>query len=340
MPFALSVRMMRPLMLMLMLLMSCCFMAERSVLADHDNLSVSSASNTENIKIGNTKTNNYNMQNNHFLPTQLTQVVLNVPKIGKKLRRTRQPTIEEMAIREKILEIYERARRETSQSYSIHLEHLGRIIKALNPKYIATERVRRVAFADPRDPNSLIPLPEFNPIQVELDLAGGSPLDKLNLLAAKFNELVRWDENIVEEFSSLPDESLEPSQAALKRVILCLSGHPLCNQQQRQLPVDALPAVEEPAEPVVAASRNPGQRDQMEAQPSYANEVYMAPPSPQQPYQQPPPRHTQSGYAQVPVRFQQAMQPAPQEAPIQRPRQQIPEAIRQRYLMKQRNRPK
>lgn len=287
--------------------------------AENDNLSVSSVESSETIKIGNTKTNNYNIQDSNFLPTQLTQVVLNVPKIGKKLRRTRQPTVEEMAIKTKILEIYELARQETAPAFSLHLEHLGRIIRALNPKYIATERVRRVAFADPRDPNALIPLPEFNPVQVDLALASGSPQDKLNSLATKFNELVSWNEDIVEELAGSPDASLEPSQIAFKQVILCLSGHPLCQQTTGEPQAES-----EPATPTVASVR--GQEAAYQYQPQSQQELVEAPSS------------YQTIYTQAPQAYQQPlMEVAPQQVPYpQKPRVQIPEDVIQRFYMRQR----
>lgn len=323
----------------------------RSAMADNDNLSVSSSANSETIKIGNTKTNNYHIQGSSFLPTQLTQVVLNVPKIGKKLRRTRQPTVEEMAIKGKILEIYEKA----NGMNSVYYQHLGRIIQALNPKYIATERVRRVAFGDPYDPNTLIPLPQYNPIQLELALVSGSPLDKLNLLASKFNELFTWDENIVDEFASLPDESLEPNQAVFKRVILCLSGHPLCGGDRVPPPPAS---VEEPATPVVAAAaaataaaseRNVRQRARAQAYASASqdgqlmNEANSGPDgrtytmAPQQPnvYQIPANVMYQQQEEQPVMQAPQAIYNQVAQPPLsQRPKLQIPEEVKQRFYAK------
>lgn len=185
---------------------------------------------SEKIKIGNAKTNNFNFQGSHYLPTQLTQVVLNVPKI-KKSRTDRPPTVEEFALKERIKEIYQEAKQELGASeQALHFSHLGRVIEALNPKYIATVRVYDAAFSDPANPASLVPLPEMQPEYFQLDSTADQStipmqLDSLNL---KFREYFGWDQAFVNLLANYEDDLLSPDQLAFKRLLMCLSQPELC----------------------------------------------------------------------------------------------------------------
>lgn len=102
---------------------------------------------TETVKVGNTKTKNYHIEAAEFRPTQLTQVVLNVPKLPKYSRKTRPPSQEELLVKQRILEVFDEVC-ESVGGYVPALEHLQRILEALNPKYISTERVVRAVFGN------------------------------------------------------------------------------------------------------------------------------------------------------------------------------------------------
>lgn len=223
---------------------------------------INSSTNTETVKIGNSKTKNYNFQESNYLPTQLTQVVLNVPKTHSRiLRRTRPPTVDEFMIKRKILDVYDKAASELSGAFygkeanlngavssslpasagvravngqkSLYFNHLGRILQALNPKYIATERVRDVAFADPADPNGPVQLPDVPPqlLALELNLGGTDETvkpvkqvsDLLLELEDKFRSQVSWDQDFIAALSETNDEQLQPSQLAFKRLLICLN---------------------------------------------------------------------------------------------------------------------
>lgn len=274
--------------------------------------------NTETIKIGNSKTKNYNIQESNYLPTQLTQVVVNVPK-SKKLRKDRPPTEDEFMIKRKILDVYDEIKREfetaislvnseaslnkqtqqqqqlkesenstkeklestndlkttlpaakyaalvsTANAASKHLNHLGKIIQALNPKYIATERVRSIAFADSNSnldaiAASFVPLSETfeakqqqqkqqqQPKLVSLELTGQQGhkeeekdeaekeksledflSDQLDTLNERFRELFLWDQSFIEALENVEDEEFSQTQLAYKRLILCLNDPNLC----------------------------------------------------------------------------------------------------------------
>lgn len=199
---------------------------------------VSLNNNQEVIKIGNTKTNNYNHQERSYRPTQLTQVVLNVPKLSSDhLRKSRAPTIEEFAIKQEILDIYHRVQREVG-GQSDDLDHLGRIIQALNPKYIATERVRQVTFS--KDPEDLVPLPYVAPTagppQVETVMFLGADddvPDQLHAAAEKFKSIFSWDDQFVERLAGVPDETLDADQVNFKRVIMCIARADQCESRKQ-----------------------------------------------------------------------------------------------------------
>lgn len=200
--------------------------------------SVNSNTNTESIKIGNTKTNNYNIRESNYLPTQLTQVVVNVPKPKPKgkLRSSRPPTEEEYAIKRKIGDVYEQAKAEGSTD-SLPFNHLGRIIKALNPKYIATERVRKAAFADSSNLAELGPLADMElPFSLKLSPVSGPVTNQLDSLNDKFRQQVTWNQFFIEELENTGDGQLSPVQLAFKSLILCLDRPLSCNRRPEELP--------------------------------------------------------------------------------------------------------
>lgn len=252
-----------------------------STTTTNTNLHYNSNTNTENIAIGNTNTNNYNFQQSSYLPTQLTQVVLNVPK-PKKLRISRPPTEEEFAIKRKLLNVYDEARRDTN-GQSINFDHLGRILQALNPKYIATERVRRVAFGDPTDPSTLLPIPDVQPqplSTISLKAEDGSlkgVTEQLDLLAQHFRSQVNWELQFAELLANTDDAQLNPNQLAFKRLLLCLTQPAFCPKPDtssyiiQQAPQQAAVDMMERPEAVSASQSNP---------------VYLPPPPPQQQQQQ------------------------------------------------------
>jgi hypothetical protein len=141
---------------LLVLLLLACHVANEShqhEMTSTTNQDINISNQEETIKFGNTKTNNYNFHESNYQPMQSTQVVFNVGKWKpKKLRSLRPPTSEEFAIKQSIMDVYQAALDETSRQSGVsspHLEHLGRIIMALNPKYISTRRVMDIVFADP-----------------------------------------------------------------------------------------------------------------------------------------------------------------------------------------------
>lgn len=199
-----------------------------TVTSSTSSYNVNQNSNTETVKIGNSKTKNYNIGQSNFTPTQMTQVVLNVPKLNKKLRKTRPPTREEFAIKKKIVEIYNQARQNLRYP-NLQMEHLGRVLQALNPKYIATERVKRVAFSDPLNPLDVEP-PWHDDEAITLKLSPPlGPVDQqLDVLDEKFRELVHWDQQFAELLAVTEDGQLTATQLAYKQLLLCLSQPTLC----------------------------------------------------------------------------------------------------------------
>lgn len=296
----------------------------------NSNYQLSSNTNTETVKIGNSKTKNYNIHESNYQPTQVTQVVLNVPK-AKKLRKLRPPTEEEFSIKKRIIDVYQQVERdamdamsapltllsssshppdqekqpqearsaslepaeaaaETAQAITapellqhkqppspsshtenqqqqqqqlmLHLNHLGNILQALNPKYIATERVRRVAFADP----STLGEPDANSSKihsltqkladeehqheptsatVSLHLTAssadksdwfttlGTIADQLDSLNERFKQLIKWDQQFIELLANTADLQLDPTQLAYKRLLLCLAQpNAYCEHEQ------------------------------------------------------------------------------------------------------------
>lgn len=252
-----------------------CLSASKSSYGDdhitNSSYKISSNKNTEKIGIGNSKTNNYNINESNYSPTQVTQVVLNVAK-PKKLRKSRAPVEAEFAIKRRILQVYELAKQEAARLETApdighdnqvehvgqgggqaltHLNQLGRIIQALNPKYIATERVRRVAFADPDDPNALVPLPsqleqpqpEVEGVQsdrqvLHLDFNETTKLvpDQLDQLTEHFNSLVSVSQDFIRQLELTPDETMSPVETAFKRLLLCLndSRRDRCDMEPKQ----------------------------------------------------------------------------------------------------------
>lgn len=263
------------------------------------NVQANTNTNTETIKIGNTKTKNYNIQESNYHPTQLTQIVVNVPK-SKKLRKLRPPTEEEYMIKRRILYIYDEIKRDLEVAFSSinsetslekeqqlegfertreeekaestnhskatttlpaskqaalvsaskHLNHLGKIIQALNPKYIATYRVQSIALADSNSnldalAASFPPLSAtFEPKQaksVSLELTGEKEQraeqveslkeflsDQLDTLDEKFRDLFVWDQSFIEALQTVGDGEFSQKQLAYKRLILCLNDPNLC----------------------------------------------------------------------------------------------------------------
>lgn len=258
-----------------------CLIRIPSSKADHitnSSYKISSNKNTEKIGIGNTKTNNYNIHQSNYSPTQVTQVLLNVVK-PKKLRKSRAPVEAEFAIKRRIVQLYELAKQELAQALaaksttdspddnqlnsdalgaeraSMHLNHLGRVIEALNPKYIATERVRRVAFADPDDSGALVPLPDHLELPTEMQATEGGlvpdqgasqmlhldfnettklVLDQLDELAARFSAQVSYSPAFIEQLQQTSDHAMTPVQSAFKRLLLCLNDSDQCDMGEKQ----------------------------------------------------------------------------------------------------------
>jgi len=159
----------------LVLFVACCLLlvgnTQQDEVTSTTNQNVEINNNHETIKYGNHKTNNYNFMEHKYSPIQWTQLVLNIGKAKNKLRKSRPPTFEEYQIKERVWQVYEKALAEIGDRAheSTHFIHLGRILKALNPKYISTERVMRIAFADPYDPDSIpdVVPPELEPLDTD-----------------------------------------------------------------------------------------------------------------------------------------------------------------------------
>lgn len=239
---------------------------------------VNSNTNQETVKIGNTKYNNYNFQDGFYQPTQLTQLVFNVPK-SKKLRKYRLPTEEEYEIKEQILNIYYAALREAGGN-SLYLNHLGRILMALNPKYIATHRVKKIAFSDPSNPSSQFIAPETELVeqyrqdrlseeqaqQLEaptsvapevdiLKLTGANEAaDRLKSVEERFRKSVEWDTDFADALQHVDDGQLDTSQFAFKKLIVCLNNPDLCKKRPTRVKTQYPPPYQEP---VVQASAPP-----------------------------------------------------------------------------------
>lgn len=217
--------------------------SETSIL--NQRLSVSNREDTLNI--GNQHTNNYIVNKSSYKPSQ--KLVLKLPKIT---RRSRPPTRKEFAIKQRLLETYNTVVSEVhkringDKSNLIHLEHLGRILLALNPKYIATERVRRVAFADPADPNITVVPPETLTDETEglekpqaatsqiTRLADASDresiMEQIDLLSDRFEKSVIWSKSFAQKLLKISDRKVSPRQLVFKRLIQCLSYPKLCNK--------------------------------------------------------------------------------------------------------------
>lgn len=275
--------------------------APREIVTNNNTNDISYSKNTktENIAIGNTNNNNFNFQKSDYTPTQLTQVVLNVPK-PKKLRISRPPTEEEFAIKKKILDVYENARQEAQVINSIHFNHLGRIIEALNPKYIATERVRRVAFGNPNDPTTIFTIPDVKPqplstISLKVprttnsnnnDNDDDSIFNQLNQLNKQFRSQVNWDLQFVNLLANTNDKQLTLEQLAFKRLLLCLTQTDFCPQAEENDFLIRQEQEEEVEQQQQLPYRNQ-QQDDMAVAASEMNQQAVYVPAPQQQFQQP-----------------------------------------------------
>lgn len=230
--------------------------------------SLNSNTNQEIVKIGNTKYNHYNFKDGLYQPTQLTQLVFNVPK-PKKLRKYRLPTEEEYAIKEQILGLYQAALEETGEN-SVYLNHLGRVLMALNPKYIATRRLKKIAFADPNNPKIYSRAPESELTEryrqdhiteeqsrkleasaraaiTPLKLAGEDEIvGKLGSVEEQFRKTVEWDSAFSDALQQVEDDQLNPIQLAFKRLIVCLNNPIKCSQKlvQKYPPLSDEPPVQ------------------------------------------------------------------------------------------------
>lgn len=217
--------------------------------------------NTHDIKkFNNHKVKNYNYHENKYQPHSQVQVYINVPK-EKKLRVSRPPSVEEFALKQRIMQVYEAALDEIDEPTN-NLIHLGRIIKALNPKYIATQRVMRVAFADPNDPDVSVNSPESEVDSPQLDSFVGfgghddgglvqstslgpddghlSPVlslssesatpivDQLEDLEKKFTQLISWDQKFAMKLTQMDEKQLQPKLIAFKRLVQCVAFKALC----------------------------------------------------------------------------------------------------------------
>jgi hypothetical protein len=210
----------------------------------------------ETMKFGNTKTKNYNYHENNYQPTQHIQVVFNVGKLkSKKSRTSRPPTAEEYAIKQQIMHIYEAALDGlaswdvTAQNAGLaHLKHLGKILWALNPKYIATQRVMDVTFADPYGLQLDVVPPELEFMQqltkddqleqceqaprIELSIDGENSIQaQLDRVADRFGSIVSWDETFEQELFRMPDRMFNSTQLAFKRLIQCLVQPAFCKHK-------------------------------------------------------------------------------------------------------------
>lgn len=292
------------------------------------------SNNKESVEIGNTNNENYNFENALYQPTQFTQVVFGKPKIAKS-RKARPPTKEELAIKHRILDVWTRAQYETGDR-SVHLQHLGRILDALNPKYISTQRVRDVAFADPNNPDVQVTPPEWEhsdqiaayakdddgksrPALEPLKLVGtidtsSEMIERLGELEAHFKKFVDWDVDFVESLMKTDDRLLNPVQIAFKHLINTLSQAHFASQ----LLSTFRNRLRTPAKPYVAQARDPS--------PAMATAPVVKAPSPSAtvpmhqpigPYTNPPVQQTQ---AQLQPQLQQ-QQPRPIK---QRTRTHIP----------------
>lgn len=218
----------------------------------------------ETFNVGNSLTNNIHKIEQNYQPQQSTQVVFNVGKLktheneARKLRKSRPPTLEEMAIKRRIMEIYEAAIRELgggeAAKASPNLQHLELILRALNPKYIATERLWLATFNnDPVEPpeleatsttTSISSAPaatsECNSPPPPIKLEPDSPIDKqLDELASRFSSIVSWDQRFAKQlFSKRQRAQLEstPTRKAFTRLLRCLSFPLSCDKPLSQLP--------------------------------------------------------------------------------------------------------
>lgn len=205
------------------------------------NKQTSVSNSEETINISNELNNNYHIREANYRPTQSTQVVFNVGKLGKKLRKARPPTTDELAVKRRLISVYNEALREAQQAEGgkVHLQHLGRILKALNPKYIATERVFRTVFSDPADPNLEVIPPELEGAEGssegemadedKIELGKEGPVaQQLDRVADRFEQLVKWDQQFSSALADTPISQLSPRQIAFKTLFQCLAEPNSC----------------------------------------------------------------------------------------------------------------
>lgn len=224
-------------------IISCLVLASDSLQDEiTNNVNTHNTNNHRIVEVGNTNNEHYNFGGANYQPTQVTQVVFGKPKLAKT-RKGRPPTKEELAIKHRILHIWTRAQYETGYS-SIYLRHLGRILDALNPKYISTQRVKNVAFADPNNPDVHVVPPESEhsdqiaayvkagevawPAFEPLKLVGkveSSPemIEKLAELETYFKKFVDWDDEFVQSLKKIDNRQLTHVHSAFKHLIETLS---------------------------------------------------------------------------------------------------------------------
>ena len=251
------------------------------------NQNVNVNNNQETIKYGNTKTNNYNVHSSNYQPTQVAQMILNFRKPHhKKLRKSRPPTIEESEIKQRLMNLYHDALISVDEP-SASLIHLGRVLQALNPKYISTARVARAVYADPANPDVVVVPPEAElppPDEQELDVQDTQPPlelssnhdysigEQLDALKERFESNVHWDKAFAQTLAKLDDRELQPYQIAFKRLIQCLAFPSSCNGSPRSSAKRKRPFAAD-SRPPVAMLPAPNQQSKAGARPNYAPPV-------------------------------------------------------------------
>lgn len=193
------------------------------------NHNVNVTNNLKQIKVKNNEETNVKVKEKNKFNSQLAQIVVNVPK-QKVLRKSRYPTQEEYRVQEGIKLLWRRVKKLLSSEKTKSVRKLEEVVNALNPKYVATERIYKILFTPPGLQNDMPPLADFSKQLEPLKLDAEKPIgEQLDLVR---DELVKrrvdWGLAFMEKLANTSDRELEPEQVSIKRMLLCLGNHYFC----------------------------------------------------------------------------------------------------------------
>lgn len=202
---------------------------EESELKKNVNNNVNVTNNLKQIKVKNNEETNVKVKEKNKFNSQLAQIVVNVPK-QKVLRKSRYPTTEEYRVQEAIKLLYKKVKKLLKTENTRSVRKLDEVINALNPKYVATERIWKILFTQPWLRNDMPPLPDFSkelePLKLDADKPIGEQLDSVRDEVVK--RRIDWGLAFMEKLANTSDRELEPEQVAIKRMLLCLGNHYFC----------------------------------------------------------------------------------------------------------------